>query len=86
MGAPPSVDARTGLRPDREHELRLWPFRQLGRPTTALPRLASAGLISLLAIDGDKPQYHLNAIAPIAATRMTESILGELGVRISPKQ
>jgi NAD(P)-dependent dehydrogenase (short-subunit alcohol dehydrogenase family) len=49
---------------------------------------AKAGLVgftNVLAVEGAKYHINVNAIAPIARTRMTEDILGKLAERLDPE-
>jgi hypothetical protein len=43
------------------------------------------GMMHVLAIEGARSGININAIAPIARTRMTEGIMGEAGKALDPE-
>jgi len=59
-------------------------FGNFGQANYGAAKAGLAGLTRVLAIEGASRGIKTNAIAPIAATRMTENILGDLGVKVSP--
>ena len=78
-------DARAGLRPDRQHQLRVRLFGNFGQANYGAAKAGLAGLTRVLAIEGASYGIKVNAIAPIAATRMTQEILGgDLAALVSP--
>jgi NAD(P)-dependent dehydrogenase (short-subunit alcohol dehydrogenase family) len=59
-------------------------FGNFGQANYGAAKAGLAGLTRVLAIEGASKGIKVNAIAPIAATRMTEDILGELAAKVSP--
>lgn len=51
----------------------------------AIVQAALAGLTRVLSIEWASDDIKVNAIAPIASTRMTQDILGDLAVKVSPE-
>jgi NAD(P)-dependent dehydrogenase (short-subunit alcohol dehydrogenase family) len=60
-------------------------FGNFGQANYGAAKAGLAGLTRVLAIEGAGHDIKVNAIAPIAATRMTEDLLGELASRVSPE-
>jgi NAD(P)-dependent dehydrogenase (short-subunit alcohol dehydrogenase family) len=60
-------------------------FGNFGQANYGAAKAGLAGLTRVLAIEGATKGIKVNAIAPIAATRMTEDILGELAAKVSPE-
>ena len=52
-------------------------YGNFGQSNYGAAKLAQVGLMQTLAIEGAKYGIHVNALAPTAATRMTEGLLGE---------
>jgi NAD(P)-dependent dehydrogenase (short-subunit alcohol dehydrogenase family) len=60
-------------------------FGNFGQANYGAAKAGIAGLTKVLAIEGAAYAVRVNAIAPIAATRMTQGILGELAGRVTPE-
>ena len=61
-------------------------FQDMGYATTAqMWFTAIVGLTNVLSIEGVKNNIKVNAICPVAKTRMTEDLLGPLGDKLSPE-
>ncbi len=60
-------------------------YGNFGQANYGAAKAGLAGLTRVLAIEGANHGIKVNAIAPIAATRMTEDVLGELATRVSPE-
>jgi NAD(P)-dependent dehydrogenase (short-subunit alcohol dehydrogenase family) len=60
-------------------------FGNFGQANYGAAKAGLAGLTRVLAIEGAGHGIKANAIAPIASTRMTEDLLGELATRVTPE-
>ena len=60
-------------------------FGNFGQANYGAAKAGLAGLTRVLAIEGAGHGIKVNAIAPIASTRMTEDILGDLAAKVSPE-
>ena len=60
-------------------------FGNFGQANYGAAKAGLAGLTRVLALEGAGHGIKVNAIAPIAATRMTQDILGELQAKVSPE-
>ncbi len=60
-------------------------FGNFGQANYGAAKAGLAGLTRVLAIEGARFGISVNAIAPIAATRMTTDVLGDLGERVGPE-
>jgi NAD(P)-dependent dehydrogenase (short-subunit alcohol dehydrogenase family) len=59
-------------------------FGNFGQANYGAAKAGLAGLTRVLAMEGASHGIKVNAIAPLAATRMTEDILGDLAIKVSP--
>jgi NAD(P)-dependent dehydrogenase (short-subunit alcohol dehydrogenase family) len=59
-------------------------FGNFGQANYGAAKAGLAGLTRVLALEGAGHGIMANAIAPIAATQMTEGILGDLAAKVSP--
>ena len=57
-------------------------YGNFGQSNYGAAKLAQVGLMQTLAIEGAKYGIHVNALAPTAATRMTEGLLGEEALQV----
>jgi NAD(P)-dependent dehydrogenase (short-subunit alcohol dehydrogenase family) len=60
-------------------------FGNFGQANYGAAKAGLAGLTRVLALEGFEHGIKVNAIAPIALTRMTEGILGDLAPKVSPE-
>jgi NAD(P)-dependent dehydrogenase (short-subunit alcohol dehydrogenase family) len=60
-------------------------FGRFGQANYGAAKAGLAGLTRVLALEGLGHGIRVNAIAPVASTRMTENILGDLAARVSPE-
>jgi NAD(P)-dependent dehydrogenase (short-subunit alcohol dehydrogenase family) len=60
-------------------------FGNFGQANYGAAKAGIAGLTRVIAIEGAAYGVRANAIAPLAATRMTQGILGELAERVAPE-
>ena len=56
-----------------------------GQSNYGAAKMGLVGLTRVLAIEGAKSNIKVNAIAPIAFTRMTEALMGDLGPKLKPE-
>jgi NAD(P)-dependent dehydrogenase (short-subunit alcohol dehydrogenase family) len=60
-------------------------FGNFGQTNYGAAKMGLVGLTRVLAIEGAKYNIKANAIAPLALTRMTETLLGGLGEKLGPE-
>ena len=56
-----------------------------GQANYGAAKMGLVGLTRVLAVEGAKSNNKVNAIAPIAFTRMTEALMGDLGTKLKPE-
>lgn len=56
-----------------------------GQANYAAAKMGLVGLTHVLAIEGERCGIKANAIAPVARTRMTDQVLGDLGDAVDPR-
>lgn len=61
-------------------------FGNFGQANYGAAKARLADLTRVLALEGVRYGIKVKAIAPVAPTRMTEGILGELATRVSPSR
>ncbi|RJF91883.1 SDR family NAD(P)-dependent oxidoreductase [Noviherbaspirillum saxi] len=62
-------------------------FGNFGQANYGAAKMAVAGLMNMLAIEGKKNDIRVNTLAPIAATRMTEDVMPEALLKaVRPEQ
>jgi NAD(P)-dependent dehydrogenase (short-subunit alcohol dehydrogenase family) len=59
-------------------------FGNFGQTNYGAAKMGLVGFTRVLAVEGAKYNIKANAIAPLALTRMTESIMGGLGDKLAP--
>jgi NAD(P)-dependent dehydrogenase (short-subunit alcohol dehydrogenase family) len=59
-------------------------FGNFGQTNYGAAKMGLVGFTNVLAVEGAKYNIKANAIAPLALTRMTETILGGLGDKLDP--
>ncbi|HLY84424.1 MAG TPA: SDR family oxidoreductase [Acidimicrobiales bacterium] len=59
-------------------------FGNFGQANYGAAKAGLAGLTRVLAHEGARHNIRVNAIAPVALTRMTEGILGDLAAKVQP--
>lgn len=60
-------------------------FGNFGQANYGAAKAGLAGLTRVLSLEGASRGIKVNAIAPIAATRMTEELLGDLTAKVTPE-
>jgi NAD(P)-dependent dehydrogenase (short-subunit alcohol dehydrogenase family) len=60
-------------------------FGNFGQSNYGAAKMGLVGLTHVLAVEGEKYDIKVNAVAPVARTRMTEGILGALTEKLDPE-
>ncbi|HLT15489.1 MAG TPA: SDR family oxidoreductase [Acidimicrobiales bacterium] len=60
-------------------------FGNFGQTNYGAAKMGLVGLTRVLAVEGAKNNIKVNAIAPVAKTRMTEDLLGPLADKLAPE-
>ena len=60
-------------------------FGNFGQANYGAAKMGIVGLTQVLSIEGARKGITVNAIAPIARTRMTEELMGDLGASLDPE-
>jgi NAD(P)-dependent dehydrogenase (short-subunit alcohol dehydrogenase family) len=60
-------------------------FGNFGQANYAAAKMGLIGLSNVIAIEGAKAGVHSNVVCPVAATRMTEELLGEFTKYLNPE-
>ncbi len=60
-------------------------FGNFGQVNYGAAKMGLIGMMNVLAIEGARNGIAINAIAPIARTRMTEAIMGEAAAKLDPE-
>jgi len=60
-------------------------FGNFGQSNYGAAKMGLVGLMNVLAVEGEKYDIKVNAIAPVARTRMTEDILGPMADKFGPE-
>src|SRR5438046_1552320 len=60
-------------------------FGNFGQANYGAAKMGLIGMMNVLAIEGHRNGILINAIAPIARTRMTETIMGEAAAKLDPE-
>ena len=60
-------------------------FGNFGQSNYGAAKMGLVGLMNVLAVEGEKYDIKVNAIAPVARTRMTEDILGAMADKFGPE-
>jgi NAD(P)-dependent dehydrogenase (short-subunit alcohol dehydrogenase family) len=61
-------------------------FGNFGQTNYGAAKMGLVGLTRVLAVEGAKHNIKVNAVAPLARTRMTEDILGPMAEKVAPEQ
>jgi NAD(P)-dependent dehydrogenase (short-subunit alcohol dehydrogenase family) len=59
-------------------------FGNFGQTNSGAAKMGLVGLMKVLAVEGAKYGIKVNTIAPIAQTRLTETLLGDFGNALDP--